>query len=50
VQNYPDIVKVFESLMMGSRNHLRSFYWTLKNVYGIEHHPRYISVLRSSTK
>lgn len=44
VQNYPDIVKVFEFLMMGSRNHLRSFYWTLKNVYGIEYHPQYISV------
>ncbi len=44
VQSYPDIVKVFEFLMMGSRNHLRSFYWTLKNVYGIEYHPQYISV------
>jgi len=44
VQNYPDIVKVFEFLMMGSRNHLRSFYWALKNVYGIEYHPQYISV------
>jgi len=30
--------------MMGSRNHLRAFTSTLKNMYGIEYKPQVISM------
>ncbi len=39
----PDIVQVFESLMKGSRNHLRSFTAVLKDRFGIEYQPQYLS-------
>lgn len=39
----PDIVQVFNSLMKGSRNHLRSFTSTLENKFRIEYQPRYLS-------
>lgn len=41
--SHDDIKQVFECLMMGSRNHLRAFTGTLKNLYGVEYTPQYIS-------
>ncbi len=41
--DHDDIKQVFECLMMGSRNHLRAFTSTLKNIYGIEYTPQYLS-------
>ncbi|AIF70098.1 hypothetical protein PAP_08585 [Palaeococcus pacificus DY20341] len=37
-----DIITVYENLMKGSRNHLRSFVSNLKN-YGITYEPQYLS-------
>ena len=41
--NKPDIIQVFECLMMGSRNHLRAFTSTLQNIYGTTYTPQYLS-------
>ena len=38
----PDIIRVFESLMCGSRNHLRSFISQLEG-YGVTYTPQFIS-------
>ncbi|KPU63252.1 hypothetical protein EP1X_04630 [Thermococcus sp. EP1] len=37
-----DIIEVYENLMKGSRNHLRSFVSNLKN-YGVTYEPQYLS-------
>ncbi|MDG4811766.1 DUF2202 domain-containing protein [Hydrogenovibrio sp. 3SP14C1] len=42
VEDNPDIVEVYENLMKGSRNHLRSF-WKLFQETGLEYEPQYIS-------
>ncbi|MCK5279901.1 MAG: DUF2202 domain-containing protein, partial [Cyclobacteriaceae bacterium] len=38
----PDIIRVYESLMCGSRNHLRSFISQLET-YGVTYTPQFIS-------
>ncbi|NJD99717.1 DUF2202 domain-containing protein [Thermococcus sp. LS1] len=40
--NKIDIITIYENLMMGSRNHLRSFVSTLKN-YGVTYEPQVLS-------
>ncbi|MDX1795942.1 MAG: DUF2202 domain-containing protein [Hydrogenovibrio sp.] len=42
VEDNPDIVEVYENLMKGSRNHLRSF-WKLFEETGLVYEPQYIS-------